>query len=429
MNLPEPHEQEDQVTLALHELLAGSPAPAESTVALTGEVKACLDALEDALQSGGVGAVRKAFTALAKDRPWLMQLASRQPPDQEATASPTSTSRRIRFVDDDAFESRPQRHWLIPYLIPKSGIVLVYGPPGCGKSFLTMAWSLCIASGIQWLGHPVTRGPVAYIAAEGSFGIGPRIKAWKAHHGYVGNSGVRWFDESLTLTDSSTFDELLTALKEDFPQPPLLVVIDTLSRCSAGIDENNASEIARFLAFADVIQQTFHCTILIVHHEGKDTQRGPRGSSALKGNTETVIGLEPTEEGCKLYCVKQKDIREFDDIYLKKLVVRFGTLEEDTSVVLLPDREPERAKPLQPESQTTILACLAGKQLTYNGLKQACLDAGQKDGTFRVAFRDLKRSGQITKVGKCWQLATCQDETPDQHPLDLPDTEDDESPW
>ena len=285
-----------------------------------------------------------------------------------------------------------------------------------------MAWSLCIASGTQWLGHPVTRGPVAYIAAEGSFGIGPRIKAWKAHHGYVGNSGVRWFDESLTLTDSSTFDELLTALKEDFPQPPLLVVIDTLSRCSAGIDENNASEIARFLAFADVIQQTFHCTILIVHHEGKDTQRGPRGSSALKGNTETVIGLEPTEEGCKLYCVKQKDIREFDDIYLKKLVVRFGTLEEDTSVVLLPDREPERAKPLQPESQTTILACLSGKQLTYNGLKQACLDAGQKDGTFKVAFRDLNRSGQITKVGKCWQLATCQDETPDQHPLDLPDT-------
>ena len=419
MSLSEPYEQEAQVTLALHELLAGSPAPIESTVALTGEVKACLDALEDALRSGGVGAVRKAFTALAKDRPWLMQLASRQPPDQEATASP---SRRIHFVEDDAFESRPQRHWLIPYLIPKSGIVLVYGPPGCGKSFLTMAWSLCIASGIQWLGHPVTRGPVAYIAAEGSFGIGPRIKAWKAHHGFVGNSGVRWFDESLTLTDSSTFDELLTALKEDFPQPPLLVVIDTLSRCSAGIDENNASEIARFLAFADVIQQTFHCTILIVHHEGKDTQRGPRGSSALKGNTETVIGLEPTEEGCKLYCVKQKDIREFDDIYLKKLVVRFGTLEEDTSVVLLPDREPERAKPLQPESQTTILACLSGKQLTYDGLKQACLDAGQKEGTFKVAFRDLNRSGQITKVDKYWQLATCQDKSPDQHPLDLQDT-------
>ena len=86
MSLSKPHEQEDQVTLALHELLAGSPAPIESTLALTGEVKACLDALEDALQSGGVGAVRKAFTALAKDRPWLMQLASRQPPDQEVTA-------------------------------------------------------------------------------------------------------------------------------------------------------------------------------------------------------------------------------------------------------------------------------------------------------------------------------------------------------
>ena len=154
MSLPEPHKQESQVTLALHELLAASLRRCESTRALTGDVKACLDALGDALQSGGLEAVRKAFTALAKDRPWLMQLASRQPPDQE---EPTP-KRRIRFVDDDAFESRPQRHWLIPYLVPKSGIVLVYGPPGCGKSFLTMAWSLCIASGTQWLGHPRHQG-------------------------------------------------------------------------------------------------------------------------------------------------------------------------------------------------------------------------------------------------------------------------------
>jgi hypothetical protein len=115
MKIPEIDEQETRVTLALHELLAGRSAPAECTAALAGEVKACLDALADALQTGGVGAVRKAFTALAKDHSWLMQLASRQPPDLQEAATPT---RRIRFVDDDAFESRPQRHWLIPYLIP-----------------------------------------------------------------------------------------------------------------------------------------------------------------------------------------------------------------------------------------------------------------------------------------------------------------------
>ena len=85
------------MTLALHELLAGRPAPAESTRALTGDVKACLDALGEALQSGGLEAVRKAFTALAKDRPWLMQLASRQPPDQKEPALPrTHTSHPLR---------------------------------------------------------------------------------------------------------------------------------------------------------------------------------------------------------------------------------------------------------------------------------------------------------------------------------------------
>src|SRR5258708_12822390 len=97
MSLPEPHEQEAQVTLALHELLAGRTAPTESTRALSGDVKACLDALGEALQSGGLQAVRKAFTALAKDRPWLMQLASRQPPGLEEPAS----TRPIPFMHND----------------------------------------------------------------------------------------------------------------------------------------------------------------------------------------------------------------------------------------------------------------------------------------------------------------------------------------
>jgi len=66
----------------------------------------------------------------------------------------------------------------------------------------------------------------------------------------------------------------------------VLVVIDTLSRCSGGADENSNTEMARVIAAADQVQQRFHCTVLIVHHAGKDRERGPRGASSLIGNTE-----------------------------------------------------------------------------------------------------------------------------------------------
>ena len=48
--------------------------------------------------------------------------------------------------------------------------------------------------------------------------------------------------------------------------------------------------------------------------------------------------------------------------------------------------------------------CLAGKQLAYSDLMKACLDAGQKENTFKKAFKALKEAGTISKVGKLWQI-------------------------
>src|SRR5712692_8698438 len=76
---------------ALQAILAGHQPSVADTAPLTGDVKACITALVDALSSdGGVKAARLAFNALVKDnRPWLSKLASMAPPD-EADALPSS---------------------------------------------------------------------------------------------------------------------------------------------------------------------------------------------------------------------------------------------------------------------------------------------------------------------------------------------------
>lgn len=83
-------EHSDQVThsercavRALHALLAGRVPAQEDSTGLPGALGACIQALIEALQDGGVDAVRKAFIALVKDQPWLGALASMEEPSAE----------------------------------------------------------------------------------------------------------------------------------------------------------------------------------------------------------------------------------------------------------------------------------------------------------------------------------------------------------
>lgn len=397
------HDIDARVTRALRELLAGREPNIEDTAILTGDVKACIEALIEALRADGVQAVRQSFLALSKDRQWLMALAAQAGSN---TAPDGKPARRIRFLPDSEFENRPPREWLIPSILPKSGIAMVFGPPGCGKSFLTMAWSLCIASGTPWLGRSVRRGPVAYIAGEGSFGLGPRIKAWKNHHGFQGDSGVQWFDEAVILQASSDVSETLVAFAEDFPEPPVMIVIDTLSRCSGGADENSNTEMARVIAAADIIQQQFHCTVLIVHHAGKDKDRGPRGASSLIGNTETIIEVAATDEdGCKVVCYKQKDAAKFDPFNLKLHQVQYGPDEDDNSAVLIVGSEHARDVMSKPES--VMHAALQGKTLSYSDWVQAGIGGEAKvisKSSAETAIKKLVESNRVQKIGKMYSL-------------------------
>jgi hypothetical protein len=391
-----------RVTRALHELLAGREPHTDDIAPLTGATKVCIYALLEALHADGVQAVQKAFTALVKDQPWLGRLASRGP---EGTGRGEKPARRIRFLPDSEFENRPPRQWLIPSILPKEGIAIVFGPPGCGKSFLTMAWSLCIASGTQWLGHPVLQGPVAYIAGEGAFGIGPRIRAWKTHHHFTGDSGVQWFDEAVILQDTGDSQELVTAFEEDFSTPPVLVVIDTLSRCSGGADENSNTEMAKVIATADVLQQRFHCTVLIVHHSGKDKDRGPRGASSLVGNTETILAVDATDEGCKVTCYKQKDAPKFDPMSLKLLQVQYGPDGGDNSAMLILGTP--GAQVVMSKSESVMYTALQGKNLTYSEWLQAGIGGDAKVISKTSAENAIKKLLASSRVQKRERLYRC----------------------
>jgi hypothetical protein len=65
----------------------------------------------------------------------------------------------------------PPPEWLIEDLVPEDGLVVLYGEPRAGKSFVALAWGLSVATGTPWLGHEVQSGEVVYIYAEGLRGL------------------------------------------------------------------------------------------------------------------------------------------------------------------------------------------------------------------------------------------------------------------
>src|SRR5690606_28789435 len=158
----------------------------------------------------------------------------------------------------------------------------VYGPSGCGKTFLALDWALHVATGSYWHGNRVEAGPVLYIAAEGVAGIGRRVKAWLSHNRIYDLSRhhpIHWLPEAVNVAEPASVWGLIEVAEE---LQPALIVIDTLARAIVGADENSAKDMGEVVARLDQLRRATRACVLLVHHTGKDTSAGARGSSALR---------------------------------------------------------------------------------------------------------------------------------------------------
>jgi hypothetical protein len=71
---------------------------------------------------------------------------------------------------------------LIKRLLGTASLAVVFGEPGCGKTFLAADMGLHVALGREWFGRPVTPGAVLYVAGEGVAGLTNRLAGFKAKH-------------------------------------------------------------------------------------------------------------------------------------------------------------------------------------------------------------------------------------------------------
>ncbi|MEQ6918724.1 AAA family ATPase [Halomonas aquatica] len=204
--------------------------------------------------------------------------------------------------------------WLVRGFVEADSLALVFGEPGHGKSFLALDWAASVATGTAWHGHPTRQGAVFVVAGEGHNGIARRLKAWElASNVSLKVAPLFVSHAAASLADRESAIEVLDAVEaraRETGQAPALIVVDTLSRNLGPADENSSVDMAAFIRTLDAMRQRWQATVCVVHHSGKDSARGARGSTVLKGAVNAEYRV--AKDGAGIVCLEATKMKDAD---------------------------------------------------------------------------------------------------------------------
>lgn len=222
------------------------------------------------------------------------------------------------------------QRWLVDEIIPANSFGILYGPSEAFKSFVTLDIAACIATGTHWHNASCdSPGLVIYVASEDPGGIEMRKHAWKIRYGVDDFSCLTVYRQPVIFTSPTEVRQFIDLSKrhaEAIGMPIKMIVIDTLAMSYQG-DENSSQDMSAFIHGCKQVMVELDCGVMAVHHTGKDTERGARGSSALKGAADFMIRVAREDSGKlvnKVMCDKAKNTARFKDRMFKMEPVELG---------------------------------------------------------------------------------------------------------
>ena len=223
--------------------------------------------------------------------------------------------------------------WLIDGILPEASVAALVAPSYAGKSFIAIDMACSIASGTPYHGRQVASGEVFCVVGESRSGWRRRVASWCKDRGVDVSRqslGLHCSKYGLNFREPATIDGIKTELRAC--EGVKLIIIDTLARSFGGGDENSARDMGQFIEACDQLKFEFGATVLIVHHMGKDSGAGARGSSAFYGALDTSMLVKRVGTDIQLICDKQKEAQQFETLQFCFVKLRE---EEDPPVLQL----------------------------------------------------------------------------------------------
>lgn len=204
----------------------------------------------------------------------------------------------VWFVGDELPEQQPA---LVEGLIPNRGLCILGGQSGAGKTYIAAHLSTALASGMNFFGHHIPeRVGVIYVATEAGDTLPPRLLAAriglsledKAFPVAVINCGIGDLSNEADLRRLiQKIKRLAARIQQNFSCSVRMVVVDTLSAAFSIKDENSAAEMAKLCKRLAALGTCINAVTLAVHHYGKSSESGLRGSSSLRASADGVIAV------------------------------------------------------------------------------------------------------------------------------------------
>ena len=306
-----------------------------------------------------------------------------------ATMSTANSTRRklvLRSVAEIVTERR-EATWLIHNVLEANVLAVLAGPRASFKSFIALDWAMRIA---------MADNPVVILSGEGA-GLGRRAEAWMQEHG-KGRSIDELNVLALESVANLNAEQDMLDLQEAIDQAgirPALVIVDTFSKFSAGLDENSNQEVAEYLSKLTIgLRERYTATVLLVAHSGHGDAKRPRGASALMANPDAEYIVERPDAQAMVVAVSRerfKDTASLSPLGYEAVEVPLGRMdkygEQVKSLVMKETSAPGKpavAHSPQGKAQRTILYALRERQKasetplvwTVEEIRQICRECG-----------------------------------------------------
>jgi|tagenome__1003787_1003787.scaffolds.fasta_scaffold20982690_5 hypothetical protein len=299
-----------------------------------------------------------------------------------------------RLIPFDELRPGTKSAYLVEGVIPRAGLVAIWGPPKCGKSFWTFDLVMHVALRWKYRGRRVNGGPVAYLAFEGAEGFKSRAEAFRRTHEIPGK--LPFFLIATNAKLVRDHQALIDSINGQMNAPPVVVVLDTLNRSIEG-SESKDEDMGGYLAAAETIHQEFDCAVLIVHHCGIDGSR-PRGHTSLTGAVDSQIAVRrDAAQNVTAEVEAMKDGPEGAHFTSALKIVEVG-IDDDgeamTSCVIVPELD-------APQSAGKSARVTANQNRFLDILHEAVLDAPDSHKTrFNIP-------GGRTAISRDWLKMCC----------------------
>lgn len=301
----------------------------------------------------------------------------------------------IMSIGDLAHMKPPE--WLIEDLLVEGGMSSIYAPSETFKSFIALDMALSISAGYNWRGRETVSGPVVYLIGEGVAGWPSRVFAWLAHRADDHEPEFWTIPTSIALTEKDDAEALIEAIKS-VCEEPVMVVIDTLARNFGEGDENSTKDMNAFVSAIDHIRTALKTHVMLIHHTGKDIERGGRGSSVLRAALDTEMQIvRPDPEGFSITfkVTKQKDTEKSQPLQfeMRKIEAIHPITKETISSLAPVLTEVVAKKPVElNESDQKVLKYVREK---VRSTKEVAAKFSISERGARKKLRKIEDTGQI----------------------------------